>query len=75
MTSGGAMGGGMAAQTEARAQWMAADLMLKSRHCLSSSFVLCVEQNISVSVCVSKILTDIFFLRDRHTTFYVYYDE
>ena len=50
-------------------------IMLKSRHCLSSSSVLCVEQNISVSACVSKILTDIFFLRDRHTTFYVYYDE
>ncbi len=27
----------------------------------SSSSVFCVEQNISVSVCVSKILTDIFF--------------
>ena len=50
-------------------------IMLKSCHCLSSSSVLCVEQNISVSACVSKILTDIFFLRDRHTTFYVYYDE
>ena len=36
-------------------------IMLKSRHYLSSSSVLCVEQNISVSACVSKILTDIFF--------------
>ena len=39
----------------------AAALMLKSRHCLSSSSVSCVERNISVSASVSKIVTDIFY--------------
>ena len=37
-----------------------AALMLKSCHMLSPSSVFGVEQNISVSACVSKILTDNF---------------
>ena len=59
--SGGAMGGGMAAQTAAQARWMAADLMLKSLTVyLLLPFFVGVERNISVSAFVSKILTGIF---------------